>query len=98
MWIKELCELIGLTSIRCERCGKKHNALPLVRALFEEIVMVCKDGEQLNIDHFGIFQAQVKKGRLHKTSLMKGGEVRYPDAKWLSFRQSKSVKRLMKEG
>ena len=98
MRIKEVCERIGLTKVRCERCGKTHNALPLIRALFLEIIMQCKDGNKVLIDGFGVFGAQIKKGRLHKTPLMKGGEIYYADRKYLKFRQSTNVKRIMKKG
>lgn len=98
MHIKEVCKRLGLTKVRCERCGKVHDASPLIKALFEEIVLQCKEGSRIVIDGFGTFEAQTKKGRLHKTPLMKGGEVFYEDRKWLSFKQSTIVKKAMKKG
>ena len=98
MRIKEICERIGLTSVRCERCGKVHDATPLIKALFGEIVEQCRDGKKVVIDGFGNFEAQIKKGRLQKTPIMKGGEILYDDRKWLSFRQSSGVKQIMKKG
>ena len=96
MRIKELCELIGVTKIRCERCGKQHDAMPLVREMFRQIVLLCKEGNKICIDGFGIFESQIKRGRVHKTPLVKGGEITYPDRRYLSFKQSKIAKKMMR--
>jgi nucleoid DNA-binding protein len=90
--LKDVAKEVGLMPITTES-GVKVNALPLLEAMFKEIIRRCKDGELVRIHNFGTFRMKLNKGRTLKTPLMEGGEVSYSDMLILKFRQSMLSKR-----
>jgi nucleoid DNA-binding protein len=82
----------GLNPLRCPECGLRLDTLEAVREFFRVIIRRVRNGEKVHIKGFGVFSAKLLKGRVVKTPLMEGGEIRFTDTLVLRFHQAQEAK------
>jgi nucleoid DNA-binding protein len=97
--IGELMRELGFHALICPKCGTKMNATKAARAIFELIMIKCrehaKDGVGVTIHGFGMFKSKWLEGREIKTPL--DGVVKSKGKFVMRFKSAQSVKRRLNE-
>ena len=82
----------GADQVICPHCNSKFATQDLIKLFFRGVLMLLRRGERVTVPNFGIFKAQLLKGRTHATPIMAEGKVSFGDTWVLRFKQSRGAR------